>query len=410
MSIYKRGRIYYYHFIFNGEHVQESTKQSSRDVATDMERAHRVRLAKEKDEKAAKAEQLGCVVSSVARCPECDKWFDTERSVATRDLKKVCSDTCRASWNKKCLPVPTLENFCRARIEPWAKAQFEQTSPKTWLWYRTGLRSLYDYEPLANAKLDEITSEKIADFAAYRQTHSRRRSPKKQRHGLQVTSVNSSLQVLRRVLRLAVDWGIIASAPKVKLLRGANHRERVISTDEEVRYLTTAAEPLSSIATVLIDSGLRPEECFRLRWENISFDAGRYGTMFNPFGKTKAARRLVPMTRRLRTLLEARWTKAAKPIEGWIWPAETASGHAEPSTIKKQHRNALKLSGIRPFVLYSLRHTFLTRLGESGCDVFTLARIAGHSNIQMALRYVHVSEDAAMVAMSRLPESKMLTQ
>jgi integrase len=34
---------------------------------------------------------------------------------------------------------------------------------------------------------------------------------------------------------------------------------------------------------------------------------------------------------------------------------------------------------IRPFVLYTFRHTFLTRLGESGCDAWTLARIAGHS-------------------------------
>jgi integrase len=362
-----------------------------------------------KDEKTAKAKQLGCTVSCLARCPECDKWFNIERSILTRDSKKVCSDICRALWNKKCLPVPTFGQFCRERIEPWARAQFEQTSPKTWLWYRTGLRSLYDYEPLANAKLDEITTERIADFAAYRQTHSRR-SSKKKRHGLQVTSVNSSLQVFRRVLRLAVDSGIIPSAPKVKLLRGANHRERVIGTDEEIRCLNAAVEPLSSIATVLIDSGLRPEECFRLRWESISFAAGRYGTMFNPFGKTKAARRVVPMTARVRNLLEARWVGAGKPMEGWVWPAETASGHAEPSTIKKQHRNALRLCAVRAFVLYSLRHTFLTRLGESGCDVFTLARIAGHSNIQMALRYVHVSEDAAMVAMSRLPEPKMLTQ
>ncbi len=36
---------------------------------------------------------------------------------------------------------------------------------------------------------------------------------------------------------------------------------------------------------------------------------------------------------------------------------------------------------VRPFVLCSLRHTFLTRLGESGCDAWTLARIAGHSNV-----------------------------
>ncbi len=37
-----------------------------------------------------------------------------------------------------------------------------------------------------------------------------------------------------------------------------------------------------------------------------------------------------------------------------------------------------------PFVLYSLRHTFLTKLGESGCDAWTLARIAGHSSMAMS--------------------------
>jgi hypothetical protein len=32
---------------------------------------------------------------------------------------------------------------------------------------------------------------------------------------------------------------------------------------------------------------------------------------------------------------------------------------------------------VTPFALYSFRHTFLTRLGRSGCDAWTLARIAG---------------------------------
>jgi site-specific recombinase XerD len=62
---------------------------------------------------------------------------------------------------------------------------------------------------------------------------------------------------------------------------------------------------------------------------------------------------------------------------------------------------------VRPFVLYSLRHTFLTRLGESGCDVRTLARIAGHSQIQISSRYVHPSEDAMFAAMSRLGGHKI---
>jgi integrase len=57
---------------------------------------------------------------------------------------------------------------------------------------------------------------------------------------------------------------------------------------------------------------------------------------------------------------------------------------------------------VRPFVLSSLRHTFLTRLDDSGCDVWTLARIAGHASITISMRYVHSSEDAVLDAMARL--------
>ena len=90
------------------------------------------------------------------------------------------------------------------------------------------------------------------------------------------------------------------------------------------------------------------------------------------------------------------------PEVGWVWPSGTRSGHIEPSSLKKQHRKALRLSGVRSFVLYSLRHTFLTRLGESGCDAWTLARIAGHSSVGVSARYVHPSEDAVLAAMDRL--------
>ena len=118
------------------------------------------------------------------------------------------------------------------------------------------------------------------------------------------------------------------------------------------------------------------------------------------------------MTPRVRGIVETRWEKARKPIEGWVWPAPTRSGHIESSSLKKQHAKTFETlrqeaakneqKAIRPFVLYSLRHTFLTRLGESGCDAWTLARIAGHSNVSMSSRYVHPSEDAVLSAMAKL--------
>jgi integrase len=179
-------------------------------------------------------------------------------------------------------------------------------------------------------------------------------------------------------------------------------RFRVRLFADEEKYLAAASALLADIATVLIDSGMRPEECFRELWENVTWVNGRNGTILVTHGKTKAARRLLPMTPRVRRILEQRWTAAGKPEDGWIWPAPTKSGHVEPSTLKKQHRKAIKDSKVRTFILYTLRHTFLTRLGASGCDVWTLARIAGHSSIAMSYRYVHPSEDRVLDAMAML--------
>ena len=145
---------------------------------------------------------------------------------------------------------------------------FEQTSAKTWLWYRTGVRSIYKYPALASMKLDEITPEHVTAFTGHRQAQ-----------GLAVASVNSSLQVLRRCLNLAVEWGVVEKAPKIQLLRNVKRRERVIKPEEEAKYLASSPEPLASVATVLVDSGMRPEECFRLRWENINLDSAKHGLL-----------------------------------------------------------------------------------------------------------------------------------
>lgn len=215
-----------------------------------------------------------------------------------------------------------------------------------------------------------------------------------------MASVNHELRCVRRMLRLAVEWGRIASVPKVKLLSGESHRERVISREEEARYLVCAPPLLAAVAVILFDSGARPEEAFRLGWQGVRWDDGRNGTLFIDRGKTKAARRVIPMTARVRAILEARWRDQGQPLDGWVFPVPNKSGHLQPSGVRKQHLRALRESGVAAFVLYSARHTFLTRLGSSGCDAWTLARIAGHSSIQMSLRYVHAGNDRVLDVMT----------
>ena len=46
------------------------------------------------------------------------------------------------------------------------------------------------------------------------------------------------------------------------------------------------------------------------------------------------------------------------------------------------------------FVIHSLRHTMLTRLGEAGADAFAIMRIARYSSMTVPQRYVHPSPES----------------
>ena len=62
----------------------------------------------------------------------------------------------------------------------------------------------------------------------------------------------------------------------------------------------------------------------------------------------------------------------------------------------------------REFVLHSLRHTFGTRLGENGTDVFAIMRLMGHASITISQRYVHPSPvilEDAILAQQRASQS-----
>jgi hypothetical protein len=53
-------------------------------------------------------------------------------------------------------------------------------------------------------------------------------------------------------------------------------------------------------------------------------------------------------------------------------------------------------------VIHSLRHTALTRLGESGAGAFEIMRIAGHSTVTVSQKYVHPSPESIERAFERL--------
>ncbi len=351
--IYKRGTIYWFSFWFKNKRIQESTKQGNPRVARQIEAAYRTRLAK----------------------------------------GEVGIDQ---------IDPPMFSDFADSfldRMREWHKRK-----PNTVEYYETGVERLKNFEPFARARLDQIDEALIAKYVQQRQKE-------KKRNGkyFQPATINRHLEVLRRMLRLAAEWRLIRVVPRIHKLPGERIRDRVLTHGEEQAYLDAAPELLRIIATILLDTGMRPEEVFRMKIENVHFAPApncKFGYVFNPFGKSKNARRNIPLTERVKNLLEIRVEAMANAKEGWMFPADTESGHVD--RLKSQHAKALKKSKVKPFVLYSLRHTMLTRLGESGADPFTIQRIAGHSSITISTRYVHPTPEMVEKAFMGLEELNRL--
>jgi integrase len=366
MAVYKRGRVWWYKFTWNGEPIRESTKQNNKRIAEQIEAAKKTSLAK--------------------------------GEAGIREKK----------------PVPTLEHFMREEFLPFVRTT-KASKPNTVRFYENSVSNLKAYSKLAKLRLDEIAAEHITGFVAYRRTAK-----------VQVSTLNADLAALRRIFHLALEWGKIAtSLPRVRLLPGANHRERVLTAEEENKYLEAAtnlghelqeayrlalggvravqrgesprkpdAYLLRDVTTILIDCGMRPDECFRLKWlDNI-----RDGAIEIHAGKGRGSRRRIPCSQRVLSILEMR---RASTISEWVFPASTKSEHIEASSLKKPHAAAQKASGVTPFVLYTFRHTCITRWAKY-MDPFTLHVLAGHADMNTTKRYVHPSDADILEAMEKV--------
>jgi integrase len=280
----------------------------------------------------------------------------------------------------------TLAEFLKRDFVPFVKTEF-QTKPNTRDYYSYGVRNLQASD-LAGHRLDQITGQHVTGYIA--------------QHGhLEASTINRDLRTLRRALSLAVEWGKLDRMPKVALAKGEKRRERVLTDTEAEKYLAACPQPWRDVATVLLGTGMRPGEAYTLDWRNILLN-GSDGLIQITQGKTKAARRLLPMVPALYHALKARHEAQGFPGEGWVFPTGSVSGHIEESSAKQWHEKALRDSKVTPFEPYCLRHTALTRLADAGCDAFTLARIAGHSSIAITQRYVHPQAEAIERAFQKL--------
>jgi len=194
---------------------------------------------------------------------------------------------------------------------------------------------------------------------------------------------------------------MITRVPVISLLRGEKHCETILTLAQEPLYLDVAPDPLQKVATVLLDTGLRMRELLTLDWHNVHIDppaGSAYGYLTVVKSKAKnSKRRNVPLTARVDALLR----EIGVSREGLVFCKPDGSPLCQTYLNEQARKVRTWLKLPTDLTPHSFGHTFGTRLGESGADVFTIMKLMGHSSVTVSQRYVHPSPELIERAFSR---------
>ena len=300
---------------------------------------------------------------------------------------------------------PTFKRAMAEFLE-WSAAR---QKPNTARRYEAASRALIEH--FGKTRIDMIGKSQVDAFVTRRRlqyVHAGGAQPKngkrkRLKRKVSNATVNRELACLKKMFSNLVADGVLDSNPArhVETLREENQPGRVLNRDEELLYLSEASQPFRDYAVILVETGMRPDELCRLRAGDVRLVAERpYLVVAN--GKTKAARRSIPLSTRAAEVLARRIGEAKGK---YIFAGGRRGEDPNSPAVKfsNAHYGALKRSQIDranrtgtpgTCTLYSFRHTFATRfLERRPGDLLTLAALLGHSSLRMVMRYAHPSDN-----------------
>jgi integrase len=301
-------------------------------------------------------------------------------------------------------PIPTLRAF-REDFLTAVKAE-KQDKPRTVQFYTYSFDSLLKYEPLAEARLNNIDERLVQKFTVWALA---RECARDKERTTSVATVNRWRATLRKALRMARRWKLIRSVPEIPRLKGERERSFVFTDALRKKYDEVAPEPLNSFVQLSCEIGICEGEMIDLLKADVHLsdkadEWGHYGYVQIRNGKTEFRKRSLPVTARAKQILKT-WMGKSKSDR--VFTREDCVRPVSAYTLIQQQERMRQLLNL-PWdaCVHSARHTALTNLSLTGVDPFTLQRAAGHANISTTRKYVHPTPRAMADAFQRKVQSE----
>ena len=278
--------------------------------------------------------------------------------------------------------IPLFRNFIEGS---WRKACYEPCKPST----KTSKDWALNNQLLpvfGDVPLDGITRTSVVRwFESYSTT-----AP---------GGANSALLVFRQIMNHAISRGHIETNPTRGLKRNPRPKLTRFLSREEIsrlhevldRYETRrpSSKAQVDIIRLLLLTGCRKSEVLNLRWQEVGNDTLE-------LEDSKTGPRKVLLGSEASFIIE-RQLRSGSP---WVFPSPVNPARAR--TELDLWKRVRKLASIEDVRIHDLRHTFASQAAMQGIPLPVVARLLGHTQVQMTLRYAHVSDRDVEAAAERI--------
>jgi integrase len=274
----------------------------------------------------------------------------------------------------------TLEEFIKQFYIPHAtmhKKSWQEDVYKIDKWINPSLGKL---------RLSHITSRDIISLHA------------KVKEKNSSVSANHYLNLVSRMLNLAVKWGLLDKNPAsgVDKFKEPPHRERYLTKEELPRFLRSLdlQDDRLSVAAIklLLFTGCRKGEILGLRWEDV-----QEGRLFLPMTKNGQSRSVLLNAKAKEVLSGLKEKKEQIPQtrdSRYLFPARDGSRKGHIQDLRVPFEKVCEAADIQNLRIHDLRHSFATIAVMSGASLQEVQKLLGHSDIGMTQRYAHMVDDS----------------
>lgn len=195
-----------------------------------------------------------------------------------------------------------------------------------------------------------------------------------------------------------------ASGFSIPPRRGQKKLPYPLTVEEALRLVSSPANPKHrAFLMTVYGAGLRVSEAVHLKPRHI--ESSRMLIRVEQ-GKGNKDRYTI-LSARLLEELRSYWLLSRPAI--WLFPGRDPNRHLPVGTAQHIYYRAKEQAGIiKPGGIHTLRHCFATHLLASGCDIFAIKQMLGHTALSSTIRYLHIATSCLQAIKSPLDSLPVL--